>query len=91
MNLEQKQAQCYDCKIPYGEPGFPDLIIPTWAWNLIAPYGPGKGTEGGAGLLCPTCICRRLEEKDIKNIPSTFGSGPLRYDPNTWINTPCNQ
>lgn len=73
-------AKCFDCNRPYGEPGFPDLIIPTWAWNKIAPYGPGTDKEGGAGLLCPSCICERLERAGIKNCPSLFASGPLKHD-----------
>lgn len=78
-------AECYDCGWDYGSPGFPDLLIPNWAWNRIAPYGPGKGTEGGAGLLCPNCICRRLEKAGIKKIPSAFVSGPLAYQAEDWI------
>lgn len=77
------KAECFDCLIPYDD--FPDLLIPTWAWNKISPYGPGVGKEGGAGLLCPTCICRRLEKAKINKIPSVFVSGPLAYGLNEWI------
>ena len=81
-----KSAECYDCKRPYGhEHGFPDLLIPNSAWNKIAPHGPGEGTEGGAGLLCPSCICKRLYEAGIEKIPSAFVSGPLAYEPRDWI------
>lgn len=76
---------CYDCDIEYGSPGFPDLLIPNWAWNKIAPHGPGIGTEGGGGVLCPNCICKRLEGAGIRNVPSAFVSGPLAYGPDHWM------
>jgi hypothetical protein len=64
------EAKCYDCGLPYTDLGFQDLIVPDWAWKRIAPVD-------GNGLLCPTCICRRLAVADIKNCPAFFGSGPL--------------
>lgn len=83
--MPMRRAECFDCKWDYGAPGFPDLLIPTWAWNKIAPHKNGIGTEGGAGLLCPNCICRRLSEAGIQNIPSAFVSGPLCYQDRDWI------
>ncbi|KKL73470.1 hypothetical protein LCGC14_2074520, partial [marine sediment metagenome] len=43
-------AKCHDCEQPYGDPGFPDLIIPNDAWRHISPTGDQHG------ILCPSCI-----------------------------------
>ena len=65
-------ARCYDCTRPYGkENGFPDLIIPLYLWEQISPTGD-KG-----GLLCPSCICKRLYKKGI-SCEGAFMSGPVR-------------
>lgn len=62
---------CKDCNRPYGdEHGFPDLIIPYRAWKEISP----TGDDGG--LLCPSCICKRLHDKGIK-CEAAFMSGPI--------------
>jgi len=66
-------AACADCARPYGtETGFPDLIIPLDIWRQISP----TGDEGG--LLCPGCICGRLERRGFSDIPGAFMSGPIR-------------
>lgn len=63
---------CQDCERPYGdEHGFPDLIIPFWAWKQISP----SGDDGG--LLCPSCICHRLAISGIR-CEGAFMSGPVR-------------
>ena len=73
METETKKAECHDCSREYGDKnGFPDLIIPNWAWYIISP----DNTLGG--LLCPSCICMRLHEKGLKEVPATFMSGPIR-------------
>lgn len=65
-------AECYDCHRPYGhEYGFPDLIIPFWAWRRITP------TEDDGGLLCPSCICKRLYDASIR-CEGSFMSGPIK-------------
>jgi hypothetical protein len=62
---------CYDCHRPYGsENGFPDLIIPNWAWERISPYG------NLGGILCPSCICKRLYDAKI-TCEGAFMSGPI--------------
>lgn len=62
---------CHDCQRPYGhEHGFPDFIIPYWAWEQITP------TEGDGGLLCPSCICQRLHNAGI-SCEGAFMSGPI--------------
>ena len=68
---EEGKAKCYDCLRPYGdEHGFPDLVIPYWAWEKISP------TKNDGGLLCPSCICKRLHDAGIK-CEGAFQSGPI--------------
>ena len=65
-------AACYDCGRQYGhEHGFPDLVIPNYIWKRISP----SGNEGG--LLCPSCICKRLHEAGIYSVEGAFMSGPI--------------
>ena len=65
------QAICHDCNRPYGqEYGFPDLIIPFDVWKRISP----SGDDGG--LLCPSCICKRLHDAGIR-CEGAFMSGPI--------------
>lgn len=69
------ECRCYDCGRPYGdEHGFHDLIIPNSWWVKISP----TGNEGG--LLCPSCICARLEKVSPRsfNVPAAFMSGAIR-------------
>lgn len=62
---------CEDCNRPYGhQHGFPDLIIPYDAWKQIST----NGDDGG--LLCPSCICKRLHDKGIR-CEGAFMSGPI--------------
>lgn len=65
------EARCNDCLRQYGdEHGFPDLVIPNAIWERISP----KGNEGG--LLCPSCICKRLHAAGIR-CEGAFMSGPI--------------
>jgi hypothetical protein len=66
------RVRCHDCDRPYGdEHGFPDLVIADDAWRTISPDGDGNG------LLCPSCICKRLHEAGLSEVPHAFKSGPL--------------
>lgn len=62
---------CLDCGEKYGSQRFPDLIIDDDAWKAISP------NHDGGGLLCPNCICARLEATGLSNVGSVFRSGPL--------------
>lgn len=65
------KTACEDCARPYGdEHGFPDLVVPFWAWKRISP----SGDDGG--LLCPSCICKRLYDAKI-SCEGAFMSGPI--------------
>ena len=62
---------CEDCGRPYGdEHGFCDLIIPYDAWKQISTGGDDSG------MLCPSCICKRLADKGIR-CEGAFMSGPI--------------
>lgn len=64
---------CHGCGRPYGdEHGFPDLLIPDAQWRKISPNGDGSG------LLCPSCICKRLYDAGVRDCPGAFMSGPIR-------------
>jgi hypothetical protein len=62
---------CEDCGRVYGEEhGFPDLVIPNWAWRKISTHGDD------GGLLCPSCMCKRLSDRKIR-CEGSFMSGPI--------------
>lgn len=64
---------CYDCGRSYGdEHGFPDLIVPNDIWLRISPTGDY------GGLLCPSCICKRLYDAGVQNCEASFMSGPIQ-------------
>lgn len=66
------EANCEDCGRSYGhEHGFPDLIIPLDTWRQISTHGDETG------LLCPSCICKRLDAKGLR-CEGAFMSGPIR-------------
>jgi len=66
------KVSCYDCGRPYGDKyGFPDLVIPDDVWLQISP----KGDFGG--LLCPSCICKRVYDAGLKSVEAKFTSGPF--------------
>lgn len=70
LDLSGEMASCHDCDRTYSSGGFPDLIIPFWAWKQISP----SGDDGG--LLCPSCICQRLHDAGI-SCEGAFMSGPI--------------
>ncbi len=64
-------AECADCKLPYGDPGFADLVVDHDVWKKISPSGDGNG------LLCPTCICRAAARAGVEDQTARFRSGPF--------------
>ena len=65
-------AGCHDCGRPYGDKhGFPDLVVSFDVWKRISP----TGDEGG--LLCPSCICKRVHDAGITSCAAGFKSGPF--------------
>ena len=66
---------CYDCGLDMSGPAWIEAIIPDKIWNIIRPNGCGEG----CGLLCITCISRRLNERGLKDIPVWLcGMEPLK-------------
>lgn len=61
---------CWDCRLPYTDPGFADLVVPHNIWAKVSP----TGHEGG--LLCPTCLVRRAEMAGVQSV-AEFRSGPF--------------
>jgi hypothetical protein len=64
-------SACYDCARPYGDGGFPDLVVPDDVWAAISPTGDS------GGLLCPSCMCFRAAALGLTNVPARFTSGPF--------------
>lgn len=63
---ERPKNCCYDCKLDYVD--FPDMIIPDELWEVINPthlVDVLHQQYEGAGLLCPTCIARRLHHHGL--------------------------
>lgn len=58
-------AHCHDCQLDYGGDGWIEAVIPDKVWNKIKPAHCGDG----AGLLCITCIARRLKILGYKDVP----------------------
>lgn len=73
------ETTCEDCDRPYQCGGFPDLIIPFWAWQKIST------NHDDSGLLCPSCICKRLHDAGIK-CEGSFMSGPIESVSSTTMN-----
>lgn len=46
-------CKCQECGLYYGT----DIVIPDELWEEIKPVGKPEG----AGLLCPSCIGRKIE------------------------------
>lgn len=74
---QSRPLGCYDCGRRY-EKG-PDLIVSNEDWNKIAPHGPGEGTEGGGGVLCPNCMHDRFVALGVPagSVRARFVSGPF--------------
>lgn len=68
-------ASCYDCGLEYGGPAWIEVVVPDSVWDLIRP----DGAEGSGGLLCITCISRRINEAGMKDVPVFLcGMEPIR-------------
>lgn len=65
-------AACYDCRLRYDDPGWVDVLVPNDVWEVINPT-----RHPGAGLLCFTCIARRLVEAGLSSVLVQIRSGPF--------------
>lgn len=64
-------CRCHDCQRPYSDNGFQDLLVQKSVWKIISPTG------GEGGMLCPSCLVRRIVDAGLKDVPAVFVSGPL--------------
>lgn len=67
---QNNPTSCLDCKLPYTDDGFQDLVVPHDIWKRIARED---------GILCPTCLCRRAVRLNL-SCPAEFRSGPFAPD-----------
>ena len=67
--------KCHDCGLEYGGTGWIEVVIPDKVWNKIKP----GGCSDGCGLLCVSCIAKRLRNAGFKDVPVWLcGTEPLR-------------
>ena len=78
--MKVRKAYCYDCGKTYGEEDWIEAVIPDKIWIKISPY------KNQGGILCISCIARRLIKVGYKNVPVWMcGTEPLKAmagDPN---------
>lgn len=58
---------CTDCLLLYSDPGWADFVVADAVWQQIAPDG---------GVLCATCMFRRMRAKGIEHAEGRFTGGP---------------
>ena len=69
---------CYDCGLAYGDIGWIEAVVPDRIWDRIRP----EGTSKGCGILCITCIARRLKRLGFEGVPVWLcGMEPIRAMP----------
>jgi len=72
QKLIKVKYQCQDCGLPYGGDGWIEAIIPDNIWKIISP------TKNLSGILCITCISRRIRKAGLDKIPVWLcGTEPL--------------
>lgn len=62
--------ECYDCGLAYGGEGWCDVGVSNEVWARISPSGHY------GGLLCFTCMARRLARGGLEGVPVAIRSGP---------------
>jgi len=68
----KNKVGCYDCGLEYGGDAWIEAVIPDKVWEVISP------SHNQGGILCISCIARRLTEYGFKNIPIWLcGTEPL--------------
>lgn len=56
---------CHDCSLEYNSPGWIETTIPDKIWNKIRP----AFTAEGCGILCISCIAKRLKVLGYHDVP----------------------
>jgi hypothetical protein len=70
--IDNRDYECYDCGLIYGEGGWADVVVPNEIWEMINPTH-----VTGSGLLCFNCIVRRLAFVGLEEVPIFIASGPF--------------
>lgn len=66
---------CANCGLEYGGDAWIEAVIPDKVWNDIRP----EGKPEGAGILCISCIAKRLTQKGYTDVPVWLcGTEPLK-------------
>lgn len=55
--------RCYDCGMKYDDTGWIEIVVPDDIWETISPTH-----RKGGGLLCGSCLIRRLVIAGIKTV-----------------------
>ena len=77
MMADQQITLACVCGLLYSDPGWCDCYIPDEAWAVIAPR------SNGGGVLCITCMARRLRSAGLDRVPLMVTSGPFLMSP--WV------
>ena len=68
-------CHCNDCGLIYGSDGWIEAVIPDKIWNKIKP----TKCANDCGILCISCIARRLKILGYKDVPVfLLGTEPLK-------------
>ena len=73
MTAREQAVGCEQCGLPYGEPGWVDVVIPNEIWNAL-----------NKDLLCFTCMTKALVQAGYKDVPVLVASGPYRDANEEW-------
>ena len=67
---------CHDCGKEYGGDDWIEAVIPDLIWAVITPTGD---INPKGGLLCISCMAKRLKRAGYKNVPVWLcGTEPLK-------------
>ncbi len=72
LGVQLAPAACHDCGLAYGDDGWIEAVIPRDVWVTISPDGAGNG------LLCITCMARRLRRAGLETTVTLRGVEPFR-------------
>jgi hypothetical protein len=72
----REALRCDDCDLLYSDPGWVDTYVPDDVWAKIHPE------RDGGGVMCLTCITRRVVAAGLDRIPLQVTSGPWTHEPN---------
>ena len=67
-----ERLTCFDCPQLYEADDWVEAVIPCEAWDQISPH------EEGGGVLCVSCMARRLVAAGLNHVPVEITAGPMR-------------